>query len=36
MSKSEQVGSQRRVGRVGRVDGLAKLYIHIRTCKGKN
>lgn len=32
MSKSEQVGSQRRVGRVGRVDGLAKLYIHIRAC----
>ena len=28
MSKSEQVGSQRRVDRVGRVDGLAKLYIY--------
>ena len=31
--KSEQVGAKRRVGRV---DGLLKLYIHIRMCKGMN
>ena len=32
MSKSEQVGSQRRVGRVGRVDGVPKLYTYTRMC----
>ena len=36
MSKSEQVGSQRRVGRVGSGWIGKTIYTHTRVCKGKN